>query len=615
MFDKRKDKKSDSFGSITFDKSAMRVILLASIVIILSVLIMGAASYIITNNAIVDKLKSKDLTYIAESISSKIEGRISRAEETSRILARDPSIIKWVEDGETDETLGKYALQKITDIASSYDYSNSFIVSAVTNHYWAEGGKLIDTMTKSDPDDSWFFDTIASKRSVTIQIDYNNERKDTFVFIDALMGDLNKPIAVTGIGLNFKDISEEFQSYKFGEMSNLWLIDSKGNIYISEDLNHVQKNISDFLPSDISRRIVSNPSGNALGSVTFDYVNKDNQVYDLIYQPIKSTDWKLVLQIPRSESISVVNSIKINTIAASFIIIILIVLIFYFVSKRIADPYKRAVLLNRELEKMVSERTEELNEKNIKIMDSIEYAKLIQESILPSSGELQSIFKEHFIIWRPRDIVGGDFYWAKEVEGGYLAAVGDCTGHGVPGALMTMTVNSILNHITDKICSDNPALILQHLNGLLKATLHRKDADRIVDDGLTIGVIYISQYEMVFSGARLSLYMKDSGGLQLIKGNNKSIGYRSTPDTYEFSNNHIRIDEGSVCYMTTDGFTDQNGGEKNYSLGRKRFEAIINECYLKALPEQKHIFEERLKAYMAGEEQRDDITVLGFRLR
>jgi hypothetical protein len=98
-------------NSIVFDKSALRVILLASLVIILSVLIMGAASYMITDNAIVDKLKTKDLVYIAESISSKIEGRIFRAEETSMILAKDPSIIKWVQDGETDEVLGRFSKQ------------------------------------------------------------------------------------------------------------------------------------------------------------------------------------------------------------------------------------------------------------------------------------------------------------------------------------------------------------------------------------------------------------------------------------------------------------------------------------------------------------------------
>lgn len=609
-----KDEKKNTLCGAIYDRSAIKIVLFACLVIVLSVSIIGAASYIITNNAVVDKLKSKDLVYIAQSISSKIEGRIDRAKEISISLARDPAVMKWVQDGEKDEELGGFAKQKITDIAASYDYSNSFIVSAVTNHYWAEGGKLIDTMSKNDPDDSWFFDVTSSKKPVSVVIDYNNERHDTFVFIDALMGDVNHPLAVAGVGLNLKDISREFQSYKFGEKSNMWLIDNKGSIYITEDLDHINKNISDFLPVDISQKLISQSPGNSVQPNVLNYVNNQGETYDLIFQPIKSTDWKLVFQIPRDESISVLGSIKMNTIIVSLITIILIVFMFYFISNRIANPYKRAVLLNMELEEKVRIRTEELNEKNIKIIDSIEYAKMIQESILPSEDELKLCFSDYLIIWKPRDIVGGDFYWAKKMDKGFIVAVGDCTGHGVPGALMTMTANSILNHITDKICNDDPALILNNLNKILKQTLHRKDANKIMDDGLNIGIVIIlKNRDILYSGAGLPLYIRDRDKFEKVKADRKGIGYRTTPDDYVFTKHYIKYDEHSVYYMTTDGFTDQNGGDKDYSYGGKRFEDVINECYQRPLTTQKEMLEESLTGYMDGEAQRDDITVLGFK--
>lgn len=617
MFLKQRAEKGDTqqYNSAVFDNSTLKVIMFASFIIVLGVLLMGSVSYYITKNAVINKLKSRDLSYIAQSISSKIDGRIERALETSLILARDPYISKWVEEGEKDKALETLALKKITDIAQNYDYNNSFIVSTVTNHYWAEGGKLIDTMSKDDPDDRWFFDAISSKEPISIVIDYNNERGDTFVFVNALMGNISKPSAITGIGLNLKDIAKEFEGYKFGESSNMWLIDSKGSIYISEDLDQIEKNIADLLPEEISSEIIKK-TNNDMGknSNVLEYKNGNGQLFDLIYQPIKSTNWKLIFQIPRKESISIIDSIRINTVTASFISILLIVFIFYLISSKIANPYKRALVLSRELEKMVDERTSELNEKNLKIMDSIEYAKMIQQSILPQEKDLKSIFKDYFIIWKPKDVVGGDFYWVKKFDNGsFILAVGDCTGHGVPGALMTMTVNSILNHMVDYKNLDSPSYILSALNLLVKKTLQNR-SDKFADDGLDIGIVSVlGDGRLVFAGARISLYIAGKNGLTVIKGENKSIGYKRTCDNLEFTDRYVDISDNNVIYLTTDGYPDQNGGDKNYSMGKRAFEKIIDAIYMLPLTKQKDIFEEELKKYMGCEVQRDDITVIGFK--
>lgn len=613
MILKLKEKKESSAGynlSI-YDNSALKVIMFASLIIVLSVVLMGIISYVITNNAIVDKLKTKDLVYIARSISSKIEGRVERATETSMMLARDPSVMDWIMNSEKDEVLGNFAKEKITDIAKTFDYSNSFIVSAVTNHYWAEGGRLIDTMSKSDQDDSWFFETIASKQPISIVIDHNNERGDTFVFVNALMGDIEKPIAITGVGLSLQEISKEFEGYKFGQRSNMWLIDKRGIIYISEDVGQTGISIADFIPADISKSIIDDAENRNPNVI--EYKNTLNETYDLIYQPIRSTDWKLVLQIPRSESISIVNSIRVNTVAASIVTIILIVLIFYLISNRIANPYRRALILSRELERQVDERTQELKEKNEKIMDSIEYAKMIQESILPPPDELGKVFKEHFVLYRPRDIVGGDFYWLKRVGSGYILAVGDCTGHGVPGALMTMAVNSALNYIANEICQDNPALILKEMDRFLKQTLNKENSDSNMDHGLDIGVVYVSKSSIMFAGAKMNLYLKDSHGLSMLKGDSRNIGYKGLDDMYEFTNHILNIDGEETFYITTDGYPDQNGGDKDYAFGRRRFEEMLNKIYSIGLPSQVELIERELKEYMRGEPQRDDILVIGFK--
>lgn len=610
-FNRKLSEKNMEYDKTIIDNSAIKIIILASLIIIISVFLMGGIGYYIAKSAVVEKLKYKDLIYIAQSITSKIDARISRAKETSVLLSKDPTIVKWIEDKEKDETLGEYSRQKITDLAKEYDYSNSFVVSSLTNHYYAEGGQLVDTLSQDDPYDAWFFKTIESKKNINVVLDYNKERKNTFVFINVLIGDVNRPIGVTGIGLDLKDIAEEFKGYKFGNQSNLWLIDSKGKIYLSDDIDKIGENVSDFTTSFAAKRIIGN---NILKQDIFEYKNAKGELQDVICEPVKYTEWKLVFQMPRAESIAVLDSVKINTVIACMITLVFIILIFYLVSRKIADPYKRAVVLTRQLEKKVDERTRELNEKNIKIMDSIEYAKFIQKAILPPMEELNSVLSEHFIIWKPKDIVGGDFYFFKKLIHGYIVAIGDCTGHGVPGALMTMTSNSILSNIVEQICSDNPAIILKEMNLRVKQALYGRSIENSIDDGLDAGIIYISnERKLLYAGAKIALYKRNKDGIECFKGDRKGIGYRNTSDNYEFSNFEIDLKGDEVFYITTDGFTDQNGGEKNLPFGKKRLETAILKYSEEPLEEQMKLFREELQLYMKNEEQRDDITVIAFK--
>ncbi|WP_347488966.1 SpoIIE family protein phosphatase [Desulfoscipio sp. XC116] len=609
MFVKRKKlQKINNFSdTVIFDAGILKVIALACLCIALSVLLMGGLSYLIVEKEAIGKLKSHDLVYIVRSIAGIIDGRIARAQETSQILAKDPTIIEWVQGREKDNVLGRRALAEITEIAGDYDYNNAFIVSNVTKQYWAENARLIDTMTLDDPDDAWFFNTIASKLPLSISIDYNRERQDTFVFVNALVGDLEKPLAVTGVGLNLKDLTEEFAAHEFGAGSELWLIDGQGSIHLAKDPDDRGENIRSFVPADIYAEIIRNAGDQTSPSGILDYRNKKGELSDLIYHSLKSTDWQLVLQIPRSESIGFLNTIKINTLIASVLSLGLIIFIFYLISNRIADPFKRAVLLSRELEKKVQERT-------AKIMDSIDYAKRLQEAVMPGDKEMAEAFNEHFIIWRPRDLVGGDLYWLKKKGDDHVLAIVDCTGHGVPGALMTMAVVSILNHIIDDVCSDDPAVILRELNVRMKAALHKK-ASAVSDDGADVGICHwhSGQY-LSFAGARIALYVKTTDGVQVIKGDRHSVGYQKSDPDLIFNKVTLPFREGDMFYLTTDGFLDQNGGPKNHSFGKTRFTALINDHGHLPLAGQQHFFEDELDGYKQTEEQRDDITVIGFRL-
>jgi serine phosphatase RsbU (regulator of sigma subunit) len=297
------------------------------------------------------------------------------------------------------------------------------------------------------------------------------------------------------------------------------------------------------------------------------------------------------------------------------ITVILLIIIFYIVSRRIADPYKRALLLNAELEHQVDLRTQELKEKNQKIIDSIDYAQRIQEAMLPAPGEIVRVLKEHFVLWKPRDTVGGDFYWAKDLGHGRLVIIGDCTGHGVPGALMTMAVISMIDHIVTNTVSDDPALIIKELNRLLYQTLLGDDGQKRLDEGLDAGVCYIARDgNFLFSGAKIALYQVSSKGLHVYPGGKRGIGHRRNPERLVVENQAVVYEEGDAFYLSTDGYWDQNDAEKNHSFGTKRYRNLLAETNTLHMAEQAQVFERELSSYMQGEDQRDDITVLGFRL-
>lgn len=595
-----------------YDKGTIWVILLACLSIAVSMFLTGSLSYNITKKAVIEKLKTKDLFFIVQSVAGKIDGRMARAIETSLLMARDPFLIEWAAKGESDLDTRKLAQDKLNRIAVEYDYSNTFLASVKTHNYWAEGG-VVGRLSETNPQDKWFFEFIRSKDSILVNIDYNKERDNTFVFINTLMGSPEQPLGVTGVGLDLNDISKELASYKFGEHGTIWLVDRTGRIHLAANLEDRGRLLGDLLPPDVCGMVLNNGTQRLDQPQIMEYTNSDGEIIDLVYQTMKTTDWQLVLQVPRKETIGFLSSIMTNTIFAALLALILVILVFYFVSTRIANPLKRAIQLSEELERKVNERTQELKEQNLKIMDSINYAKKLQETIIASDQEMIDAFKDSFVLWQPRDIVGGDFYWLRKLDNKVILAVADCTGHGVPGALMTMTVAPILNHIVQEGGYLGPGEIIKELNLRIKSVMNKK-GNRITDDGLDIGICIIENKRLVFAGAKIDLYYTNHEGVKRIKGDRHSIGYLRSASDQTFQNTVLEIAKDDFFYITTDGFLDQNGGSKNHSFGRKRFTTLMEESSNHNGEEQLKFFNDALISFRQEEPQRDDITVVGFRV-
>jgi PAS domain S-box-containing protein len=274
------------------------------------------------------------------------------------------------------------------------------------------------------------------------------------------------------------------------------------------------------------------------------------------------------------------------------------------------------------LEVDVEAKTKELKVLYHNLQDSIAYAAQIQSAIIPQPWLLEKYFDEYFVMWKPKDTVGGDIYLFEELRhrDECLLMVIDCTGHGVPGAFVTMLVKAIEREIIGRINQSteevSPAKILQHFNGVMKKLLKQEDMDAVSDSGFDGGIVYINKKSKIlrFAGAQTPFIYIEDNEVKFIKGDRHSIGYRKSKDSYEFRDHTVKCSSEIHGYLTTDGYIDQTGGEKGFMFGKKRLLKLIDEHQDKPLDRQKTIFIESLQHYQGEYSRKDDITLMSFRV-
>ncbi len=292
-------------------------------------------------------------------------------------------------------------------------------------------------------------------------------------------------------------------------------------------------------------------------------------------------------------------------------VIIIASLIYYFIQWRIKALRKQ----NQELEKEVKERTKELQEKTDQLISSIRYAKRIQTAILPQETFLKEHFAETFILYKPRDIIAGDYYWFTEVGGFTFLAVADCTGHGVPGALLSIVGNMLLNEIINKYDVYDPAGILEYLHESVRTVLSQKDEQCHSNDGMEVSLCRFSKdySELVYAGANRPLYMVRNHRLNQIDGDKKGIGGKQREEKRSFTSKIIKLEDKDMLYLTTDGFVDQANTEDK-KFGSRRLKHLLQYISDKDSSQQLKILLDNFSSHSENEAQRDDVTIIGVRI-
>jgi serine phosphatase RsbU (regulator of sigma subunit) len=326
----------------------------------------------------------------------------------------------------------------------------------------------------------------------------------------------------------------------------------------------------------------------------------------IIYLPLHYEGENLGVLTVQSRRVNAYNEMEINILQA-------------------LASYVAVSLANANSYQIVKDTHDILEIKNQNITDSIRYAQTIQQTILPSSKELSNALQEYFILYKPKDIVSGDFYWLVNLpsEDTYsndktFVAVVDCTGHGVPGAFMSMVGSNILNEIVKIRREYNPAKILELLDIAIVGSL--KQYDKTNNDGMDVCLCLLETEEyntkITFSGTRRPLYyVQKNSNLQEIRGDRSSIGgvHRNENKVKTFTNNEIILQNGEMIFLTTDGFGDQNNAaQEKYST--QKLKAFLESNAKLDIDTQKLLLQTEVETYMQNVEQRDDITIMGIRL-
>lgn len=482
---------------------------------------------------------------------------------------------------------GLAKLDKISNLITSYDTDDGLQSLEFNN-----GAKF-----KSSKGELFFGGINGINYFFPEQIRYNdNIPKLTFIDIEIMSDDGKRRFYLNDknqIELSYKDYmftvffaaleytkpEKNSYSYKMENLDDNWI-----------DIgNQSSKTFSNLAPGEYIFKLKGSNNDNVWNE---DYIS----LKIIIKPPLWRTNWAYTLYL------------------------LVIVLVLYLFIELRTRKLKEANVVLREKQMAaleIAKQKEELSIKNKSIFDSINYAKRIQEAMMPSEYLFKKLLTDSFIYYKPKDIVSGDFYWIAEKNNKIFVAAADCTGHGVPGAFMSIIGFDLLRNITKEQGIEDPAQILNLLNEGITETFSKNVADKTVKDGMDVALCVIDRDNFIleYSGAINPLYLVRNNQIITVRGNRFSIGMADENSVSEkFESHTVPLKENDVVYIFSDGFADQFGGPFGKKYKFSRFRQLLLTIHSLPMKKQKAFIDENLNNWKGDLEQVDDILVIGIKI-
>lgn len=551
-----------------------------------------------------------------------------------------------------------------------------FIASAATGNYYFNDDQPLSeapryTLSRGAADDGWFYKSLQASALYNINVNPDLKLKTTRVWINAQVRDGDKVLGLTGAGLDVGGFLRDFVNSGQAGVTPI-IVNETGAIQAHMDPTLIAYNsgaggadgrgmvfsLLDPGPGREELRSAMHAAQADPQSVQSAWVAVDGhrQLVSVAYMP--ELHWH-VLTLVDLGAARVLDTGWIWPVAVGLVLLFAAMLLCfgYAVERLMLRPLRRlqqsaraiangsydvslppggqdeigdlsnafGVMADKvrqhtaELESKVRERTSELENANRamaaahkKIGDSIDYASLIQRAILPDRQLTQSLGEHHFVLWKPRDVVGGDFYVFRSDGGNCLLGIMDCAGHGVPGALMTMLARAAIDLAITEVGPSDPAAVLTRTDSAIRAMLADAQLPRALATNTDAGLVYIDRQAglLRYAGAKISLYASNGDALREVPGGKRALGDKRA-GVYE--NIELSMEPGWTYTLATDGFLDQAGGEHGFGFGNTRFADMLKTHARRPLTEQVAAFTQALADYQGGQPQRDDITLLSFR--
>lgn len=544
------------------------------------------------------------------------------------------------------------------------------------DYYYNEPGRAFSDAPRyqleaDDPEDAWFFAMMASSLPYNLNVNYDAKLGSTRIWINVMVREDGSPIGLAGASLDLSGFLQRFIGNAGAGVTPM-IINGQGAIQAHPDRSRIALNsagatverrqtVFDLLPlSDepalrqALEQSRADPEQAVLVSLPL-----DGRAQLLAIGYIPALDWHVLTAVDlRAAAVLGAEWARPALGALALLLMLLLAGFAWLMERWVLQPLRQlqrsahAVAEGRyevdldfdrddevgqlgkafagmadkvrrhtsELEHKVRERTAALQASHAEVLqahrkidDSINYASLIQRAILPER-ELDALLGDrHHVLWRPRDVVGGDFYVCRAAPEGFLVGVMDCAGHGVPGALMTMLARSTIDHAMTRQGLCDPARILQQADASLRQLLADAQLSRALATNTDAGLVYVdrSRAEIVFAGAAIDLFHSDGDGVEQLRGSRRALGDRRRG---EYVNQCLPLRRDATYCLVTDGLLDQAGGEYGYGFGSGRFRRWLQAHAREPLQAQADSLAATLAAWQGDTPQRDDITVLSFRL-
>ena len=602
---------------------------------------------------------------------------ITRELALSLRLANSVVTRQWLRDENNEEKKSLF-FQEAEGYRKDFRDHSYFLVSSQSHHYYFNDGikpfsdQSRYTLDPSNSSDTWFAGTLSQTDSYNINVDYAVSLQVTKVWFNIVIRDGEQKIGIAGAGLDLSSFLKDFISTQDPGVTPI-ILNKSGAIQAHRNQKLIATNVAATaatLDQTLAGQLSSGPQRVALdaalarsaanpGDVSTLRVTLDGKEQLLALSYIPELKWHIVTAVDLKAA-QVIDQGWLKTVIAALVVVLFVLLLGfgYAVEKLVLQPVRRlqrsatamaqgdfSVSLpppgrdelgdlsrafgtmvtqirndTEELENKVQARTQALEDANRdigraykQINDSIDYASLIQRSILPEQQMRQLLGQQSFVLWHPRDVVGGDFYIFRDKGSCYLVGVVDCAGHGVAGALMTMLARSSLDQTMNLVGIASPAAILNHMDVTMRGLLHHGDLPKAIATNMDVGLAYVNKdtRTLRYSGAKISLFWCDGHKVHEIKGARRAIGDRRQEI---YTDTEITLQEGVTCYLTTDGYLDQAGGDLGYGFGDTRFTHLLLQHVHLPMSQQALALDQALEDYRGNYPQRDDITLLSFRL-